>query len=520
MASRAIRAVTVLALGITLSACSDGLPAVAADKAGSGKLVLHMAEQDGTTVQDSAPGPRTFAESLESLSGGQIQVDLALNYAGGVADSETKLVEAVASGNLDGGWPVARAFGNAGIRSLETVEAPMTLTSYAAVKDLVSGPVASDLLGQLHGTGVVGLGLAVGQLRRPFAAKGPLLGPEDWKGITFRSFNSPIQDATIQALGGTPLHAASNWVDDVASGQLRGAEFDIAQYANNGYGTAAPYVTANVVLWPKVFVFILSQKRWDAMTDQQRTWVQEAAAAGTRASVDASYDETPVANTLCSAGVSFVSASPSQLAALHAAVAPVLSGLAADNVNGPMLTKILAIAARHPETEVPSVPANCRTPASPSPPPSIPSSVSSIPAGSYRVQITLADILKAGGSNSWGNTGTWTLTIKDGTYAVSCQAVAEPGVDCGNIPANTPMVVEAGLVRGTGQTVYFVPDGPTEAKIQGCALPPSTVPFPCNVTAPYSVDWALSGTTLTFTNSGGIAHDVDNLSIKPWTKIG
>ena len=66
-------------------------------------------------------------------------------------------MKAITSGEVDGGWPSTRAFANAGITGLETVEAPMTLTSYAAEKALVSGPVADKLLAELDGTGVVGL---------------------------------------------------------------------------------------------------------------------------------------------------------------------------------------------------------------------------------------------------------------------------------------------------------------------------------------------------------------------------
>jgi TRAP-type C4-dicarboxylate transport system substrate-binding protein len=497
MDSRLIRAVTIVALGVTLGGCGGVPPAGAVDKAGSQTLVLQMASQDGTTEQYFPPGLKTFVESLAALSGGRIQVAITYNYTGGGVDSETNVVRATAAGDIDGGWPTVRGFANAGIRGLEAVEAPMVLTSYSALKDLVSGPVASDLLGQLHGTGVVGLGLAVGSLRRPFAAKAPLLEPGDWHGITFRTFYSPVQDATILALGGTPMDVGSDWTDYVATGQLRGAEFDIVTYAGREFGMAAPYVTANVVLWPKVFAFILSQKRWDAMTDQQRAWVHGAAAAGTQASVDASYDESALATKLCSAGVNFVNSSPSQLAALRAAVAPVIGGLAADSVNGPLLAKIEAIAARYPEPEVPDVPADCRMAATPSPPPSIPTAVSSLPSGTYRVQITLADVAKAGSNNSGGETGTWTLTIEDGSYVVRCQAVAEPGVDCGNEPANTPTVVETGLLRGAGQTVYFVPSHDR----------------------PYWLDWALSGTTLTFTDRGGGGAGKGD-TYKPWTKIG
>ena len=49
------------------------------------------------------------------------------------------------------------------------------------------------------------------------------------------------------------------WLDEVLAGNMRGAEFDIAQYFNNGLRTEAPNVTSNVVLWPKVYVLSLSQ---------------------------------------------------------------------------------------------------------------------------------------------------------------------------------------------------------------------------------------------------------------------
>ena len=103
---------------------------------------------------------------------------------------------------------------------------------------------------------------------------------------------------------------------------------------------------------------------------------------------------------------------------------------------------------------------------------------------------------------------------------VGCQAVADTAVDCGNQPAGTTIVVEAGYVRVDAQTVYLVPDPQVAARLQGCLLPVSTAVYHCQYWPANSLDWSLDGSTLTFTNRGGMPRGTDNASIKPWTKIG
>ena len=240
------------------------------------------------------------------------------------------------------------------------VEAPLTITSYAAQKALVSGPVAGKLLARLDGSGVVGLGLAVGPLRRPFAANQPLLGPEDWKGITFRVFNSPVQADAVRALGATPADVSFSCHRPDQGGDPAVAPSSTSpSTSSSGNGTEAGNITANVVLWPKVFVLALSQKRFDALTSQQQAWVREAAAQAVKASVDAPYDETPAARTLCERGARFLDATPGQLQGLRSRLRPVLDKLAADPTSAQLLGDLQAIAAQHPGPEAPAVPASC-----------------------------------------------------------------------------------------------------------------------------------------------------------------
>jgi TRAP-type C4-dicarboxylate transport system substrate-binding protein len=504
-------AAMAVAMAMVLASCSQ--PSESVNKSGGDTVVLHLATIDSVNPNGQYFGSEEFVNALEDVSGGRLKVEVENDFGDREPDAESKLVEAIASGAIDGGAPSTRAFANAGIPGLEVVEAPMTITSFEAQKALVTGSVADELLGRLEGSGVVGLGLAVGPLRRPFAAEAPLLGPDDWEGARFRVFNSPIQAEAVRALGGEPINLGIGWIDEVEAGNLRGAELDIAQYWANGFTTEAANVTANVVLWPKVIVLSLSQRRWDSLTGDQQQWVREAAQRAVQASIDATYDESTPAQALCDKGVRFVDANPGQVAALRQSLAPVLAGMGAD----PQLAEIQAIASQYPDPAVLDIAAECRQvlPVDPMAMDPIPDEVSALPDGSYRVDITVADVEAAGIGNGPGWTGTWTLTIDNGTYVLTCRPLDLPGRDCGNFTygdtSEFDLPLDAGFVRGQGDSIFFIYDADVFTQVAPEAGDPT-------IEYVYQLTWSLDGDTLTFSDlRGGEAADK---WIKPWTRIG
>jgi TRAP-type C4-dicarboxylate transport system substrate-binding protein len=497
---------------LVLAGCG---PARGVDKAGNQTVVLEFSSIDGINDNGQSYGPQAFIDALEQVSGGKIKVRVRTDDDGNPDPAaETGLVKAIASGDLDGGWPTVRAFARAGIPGLQPVEAPMTITSYAAEKDLVTGPVAAKLLATLDGTGVVGLGLAVGPLRRPFAASKPLLGLPDWSGARFRTLNSPVQEDTIRALGAVPVTASFGWVDMVHAGTLRGADFDLAQYSSNGLTTEAGNVTSNVVLWPKTFVLSLSRKRFDALTPHQRDWVREAAARAVRASADAGYDENVLAQTLCAKGVQFYQAGAQQVAAMRTAVSPVIARLAADPIEGPLLRAVQEVAASHPQPDVPVPTGTCTAQSGGLG--EIPTGTSNLPDGTYRVALSAGDVTAAGLVDANGISGTWTLTVRQGGYEITCRPLQLPGADCGR--EVTDAVLEAGDLRGAGQAVYFVGVPERMSRLTGCQLPASPDAGHCRPPEPYRATWELHGTLLTFTDVW-FPCECDTLSLKPWQKI-
>ena len=281
-----VTAVLVCLFAGGLAACSA--PAAPTDRAGGDTVVLHLATSDGEGVDPATyQGPMEFVDALEEVSDGRLKVDLAWQYALGAADAESQLVEAIASGEVDGGWPATRAFARTGVEGLEAVEAPMLLTSEAAIEELVSGDVAKDVLAQLDGTGMTGVGLMAAPLRRPVSGEEPIVGPEDWGGVTFRVYNSPVQAAAVRALGGRPVNMVHDWSEALRVGDLDGAEVDVV---TTQLPAQVHNITSNVVLWPKVFVTTFNEELFDSLTGQQQDWIRAAAARAAAASVDAAYD--------------------------------------------------------------------------------------------------------------------------------------------------------------------------------------------------------------------------------------
>ena len=148
----------------------------------------------------------------------------------------------------------------------------------------------------------------------------------------------------------------------------------------------------------------------------------------------------------------------------------------------------------------------------------IPDEVPAIPDGTYRVETTTSDGERAGLNNPVGAAGTWTLEIKDGTYAVTCRPLDDAQRNCGGSHGYEG-ALEAGNLRGTDTIAYFVYDPELLAQLTGCLLPVSNDTDHCwlNPQPWYSMTWALDGDSLTF---GDDVRSPDGWMIEPWQRIG
>jgi TRAP-type C4-dicarboxylate transport system substrate-binding protein len=181
--------ITMLSV-LATAAWSVGAPT---DRAGGETVTLKLATIDHVNPDGQSFGVQAFVDNIPKVSDGRLNVEIVEEYGGGAPTADADLIKAIVDGKLDGGWVGTRGFEAAGIHGLEAFEAPTVITTYAAQKALVSSEVATQALSALDTSGVVGLGLTVGPLRRPFAAKSALVGPEDWNAINFRPLLTKIK---------------------------------------------------------------------------------------------------------------------------------------------------------------------------------------------------------------------------------------------------------------------------------------------------------------------------------------
>lgn len=311
----------LVAGSLALAGCTG-----AVDKAGgAGPVVLRMANVYSDL--DYEPGIQAFVEAVEAVSDGAMVIEVVSEWSDFAPDAEKQIVADVAAGEADLGWTGTRVFDLLDITAFTPLTAPMLIDSYALQDAVVESELPARMLESLDAVGLHGLAVLGGGLRKPVAATAPLVAASDWEGVTFQAFPSNAHAEAIRALNATPTDVLWDLLDEgVIDGDIRGFEKNLRIVRINGQHLLAPYVTANVNLWPETSVVFANPARMAQLTEQQRGWLDEAAGA-TASDSSELYDDQAELETLCDGGARAAEASAAQLDELSAAFAPVIEGL-------------------------------------------------------------------------------------------------------------------------------------------------------------------------------------------------
>jgi TRAP-type C4-dicarboxylate transport system substrate-binding protein len=420
MSGRARLATVALAVIAVVVAGGCGGGGGTGDKAGgSGEpVVLRMANAYGDL--QTAPVVEQFVSQVEARSGGNLRIQVTSRWGDYADDAEQQVVRAVAAGKADLGWAGARVFDTIGVTSFQALQAPMLIDSYALEQAVAASDLPGQMLQGLDKVGVRGLGVLPDSLRKPIAVKHPVLGLGDWRGITFGTLKSAGQAQAIRSLGATPMEVFRRSRNEaLLDGRLQGLEMDLFVYEHGGPVQPAPYVTANVTLWPQMDVLFANPSRLGALTGQQRGWLQQAAqdAAG-RAAALADRDAQSLKNA-CRSGARFATASPADLAALRGAFAPVYASLERDPQTKAFIERIQALKRSAPAGAPLAIPASC-TGKAPEQPAAHAGTVPADLNGTYRYLLTKDDARKVGDPEVDQFPHVNTVKLRDGKVEGGC----------------------------------------------------------------------------------------------------
>ena len=400
--ARTVRPVVLLAVMAVLAGCTGpGL-----DKAGGTQarqpLVLTLANFIGESVELDG-----FAGEVRRLSAGTMRIDIRSRWRPGQVDSENGLIGDVSAGKADLGVAGSRAWDSVGVSSFRALSAPFLINSYALQDRVLRSPMTGQMLRGLRPLGLAGIGVLPGPLRKPLGMARPLLRPSDYAGLRIGVQQSRVADATMRAVGATPV-----WFPATrAMTGLDGIEEQISSIEGYQYDKVGRYLTANVSLWPRPLVLFANGKTWAALTSAQRRMLRQAVTGDQAAETDvARGNERTDTAILCRRGLlRFLTASPADLAALRRAVQPVYHQLERDPQTQRYIRQIEAMG-----TGVAAEPApGCGHTAQPV-------GKAGLLDGVWQFTTTLADLRAAGVSQGDivpENYGTYTFVIDRGRFA-------------------------------------------------------------------------------------------------------
>jgi TRAP-type C4-dicarboxylate transport system substrate-binding protein len=328
------------------------------DKAGGvhgGAVVLTLASTEENLA--GTPAVAEFVRRVARRSDGALRIRVVGRWADYAPDSEAQVVQAVGAGRVDLGWTGSGAFDDFGLRPLE---APLLVDSLALERAVIAGPLPGRLLGGLREVGVVGLALLANGFRLPIGARRPLRSTNDWRGVSFGVDDPELEATTVRALGAKPVVTLGPFRrQDLAAGRIQGFALDLRRYAQLGLAHAAPYVTANVALWPEFDVLFANPGRLASLTQEQRVWMRQAAADAERDSVSVAASGPAALIGACAVGARFADASPAELARLRRSFAKLYRELESDPASGAVVRDIERLKRLLPRGPGPSAGARC-----------------------------------------------------------------------------------------------------------------------------------------------------------------
>jgi TRAP-type C4-dicarboxylate transport system substrate-binding protein len=291
-----------------------------------------------------------YVAAVGRLSGGSIRLDLREQWRPGQVDYDRGTVADVRSGKVDLGKIAVRSLDTLGVDDFQALMAPFLVDSLSVEEEVLASDLPARMVPAAGRLGVDGVAMLPGPLRRPLGLTRRLVAPTDYRDAEIGIRPSLVSTLTFRVLGAFP----SGYVPgELPPWRFDGAELDPYTVDGNHYAVHGSSLTANVVFWPRAVAIVGNRQVLAQLTPGQRKVLREAGREALGPAIERLRGEdAEEASVLCRRDrLALVEATPSQLAALRAAVRPVYAKLEQNPKTRSLISEIETLKQHSSEAE-------------------------------------------------------------------------------------------------------------------------------------------------------------------------
>lgn len=214
-----------------------------------------------------------MAERCKEISGGELQIDI---YPSGQLGSEQQCVELLQIGSL-AITKVSAAVMESFTEDFKALGLPYVFRSKEHSFKVLDGEIGKELLRSTEPFWIRGLCFYDAGSRSFYTIDKPIHHPDDLKGLKIRVMKSMTAMEMVKAQGGSPTPISwGELYTALQSGVVDGAENNPPSFYTSHHYEVCKYYSLNEhTMVPDVL--IVSQKVWEKLSEQERTWLQQAA---------------------------------------------------------------------------------------------------------------------------------------------------------------------------------------------------------------------------------------------------
>lgn len=281
---RRLAALTLaLAMVFTLAACGGGNATTpggdsSGDSSGGSDDTVYTITAGGT-VPDEHPisqGMFKFEEVAEELSGGRIQVE---TYVNNTLGGSRELVEAVQAGELQM-CETSQSMYASFTEELMSVGLPFLFKNRQAAYDFFDSEVGDQISEAIcDQTGIRIVGYFENGIRQLTNSRGPIVTPDDMKGLKIRVMESPLYIEMFTEMGANPMPMSfSELYTALQQKTVDGQDNPYAITATNAFYEVQKYMT-DLSHTFDITCYSINNEFYQSLPDDLKAVVDEAAAA-------------------------------------------------------------------------------------------------------------------------------------------------------------------------------------------------------------------------------------------------